>query len=121
MFLWTNMELQVALICASIPALKVFFKHYKDASFRSTLNYSMGRYHNGTSKSGISEGTLKAPGFYTQQLSSDTKHDDQATGDGFITVHDTVTVTSAPVSSDKIPSLDKSAVSYFPSHPAGQV
>jgi hypothetical protein len=73
LFLWTNLELQVALICASIPALKVFLKHYKESTIGTKLSYELGKYRSGTSKSTNSQTTPKAPGFYTQALSSDIK------------------------------------------------
>jgi len=110
LFLWTNLELQGALICASIPALKIFVKHVKQSSIRSKLSLSMGRYPGDTSRSRISQGGPKSPGFYTQQLSGDTNYDDNVTGDGFIKVHDTIEVTSEHVSSLKGPSLDKGPV-----------
>jgi hypothetical protein len=75
LFFWTNLELQIALICASIPACKVFLKHYKDSTFASKLtnSYSMGRFRSNASKSANSHRGLPMPGFYTQAISSDSK------------------------------------------------
>jgi len=101
LFLWTNLELQVALICASIPALKVFFKHFKESTFRSRLSYSMDRY--GTGKSHTSQGTPKSPGFCTQRLSSNIQDEIYATGDEFITVSETGTVSTEPASGCETP------------------
>jgi hypothetical protein len=52
----------------------------------------------------------KSPGLYTEQLRSDTNHDDHATGDKDIRVHDTIAVTSEHGSSQRKPALEWSPV-----------
>lgn len=78
-WVWTAVEAHLAIICASAPALKVFFKKYLQVSsfgsgFRSTMKRSMG--HPGTDRRtgdvsyGISSTAGKGTYPYGSQLKS---------------------------------------------------
>ena len=57
---WTAVEADLAVVCASAPALKVFFRRYLNIS-RQRSGYNLGYVHNISSHQGYTGGPLQSP------------------------------------------------------------